>query len=825
MGKGIILRVLEGTVLSPELANSLANLLPSYKLEYFSEAPNYQLSFQRRIDSLHSAFLFILDAYPLNPKFTALTTGTLKSYVDECRVASDLKKISVDDLQKELEKFTAQLVDVVSVAWNWPKDKAVKEAIACLNEAEQYVLMSQGRPDLATLIPIENEGKTEYILQWDESIPPYYDQWIRELQEIKRQNYPKTPPWLRSLPGYQRAYFCNLKSDILDFKELIFDLNKFIESWEIIKDTSLYITVDLSQIDKDSQPYPAWFNELNPQLKEMVRALSSSSGSFDSNLKLFKEKLAELETKQDIRNATNSIVKIPEWYWILSDQQQCFLGHVLKKSPSIEEAVSFLSSRHRTLPAPANFALHSLLRINSDGESTILNGRKWRSSHIASRDALHSSQAVQQRHSNSNFSKITEYAKSGQPILMQTLISPIYAVDRLPLIIMDYMPELPPDLELYKIARETVLQSKHAKNTLQNNHPYNFAKKVYYTETNDPDSLSLLKEAKKYVHNQPQLQELLTDYKGVLESPLFSATFRDFAGRELFLSSLEQIIIIKMNGFSYGSCVSGKDRKAIELIHSDAMALYKERYGCWPKFSDPVDSTKRRSFVTFITELYCSRHQQEHAGQNAPGSEGIKTPYWYFTADIVEAINKRLGTDRGLEYEDRLATNNEVKYINNNLRSNLLNKNELHCKLMAKELGEKNCTALYDALVPLMGENQRFQKYNKDSWINAFNLFAESKKDNGSLPTGIRSIQNVMYSASSGKTNVDRLELIFLSVLRRPEQNETRREATISVYSRLRDLLKPCNQGESLQLRVDNAVSEWKSLFSQSMVVNAKCVI
>lgn len=815
MGKGIILRVLEGTLLSPELSNALTKLIPGYKLEYFKGQPNYQQSIQRRIDSLHNAFLFILSAYPPDPKYTPLTIETLKTYAAECKAACDLTKDSLDELHKELERYSTQLIGVISTAWQWTEGRIIKESIAFLNEAEQYVLMTQGRPDLATLVPMQIGGKTEYILQLDESLPPYYDQWVNELREIKLQNYPKTPAWFRTLPEYQQAYFCSLSPTILNIKEIAQDLNAFIGTWKGIKTKSLNYTQELKQIENDSPPYPTWFNNLNPQIKAMVRVLSNSPAKFEKSLQEFKRMLINESPEPEFKNTATLIAKIPEWYWVLSDIQQCFLEHALKNANSIEEAVSFLSSRHRTLPAPANFAAHSLLRINSAGEFSTLGSKRWRSSHVASRDGLTWSSAVQQRHSTANFSKVTEQARPGQPILMQTLISPIRAVDYIPSVVFDYMPELP-DLELFKIAQNTVARSSRATDTLQHNHPFNMAKYYYYTEINDSNSLALLKKARQFIGSKPGLEELLNSYQCVLESSAGSATVWDYVGRELFLSSLEQMIIHHIGGFSYGSCVSGKDRKAVELIHSDAMMLYKESFGCWPKFGDPKE--ERLAFVTLVVDLYCSRHQHEHAGQNAPGADGIKTPSWYFPNDIADAINKRLGTDKGLEYDDRLASDNEVRYINKHLRSNLLNQNEMLCKLMASQLGEENCTRLYDALSSLINEKRRFQKTTTE-W--SVTWFSEPKKENGSTPTGIKSILGVMQSETAGITNVQRLEQIFIAVLSRPRTDATRTEATNSVYNRIRALCEPCKVKEPLQKRVNLAVDEWKYLFEDSKEKNA----
>ncbi|HEN5536732.1 TPA: oxidoreductase, partial [Legionella pneumophila] len=177
MGKGIILRVLENTILSPQVFDTLERLLPGYKVEYFKEQPDYRKSIARRIDSLHDAFSFILKAYPLDPKHTSLTVATLSTYAAECKASCDLEKLTLEELHLELERFTAKLVEAIAIAWKWPKGKAVKEAIASLNEAEQYVLMSRGRSDIATIMPIEMDSETKYVLQYDESLSPVYEQW------------------------------------------------------------------------------------------------------------------------------------------------------------------------------------------------------------------------------------------------------------------------------------------------------------------------------------------------------------------------------------------------------------------------------------------------------------------------------------------------------------------------------------------------------------------------------------------------------------------------------------------------------------------------
>lgn len=809
MRKGIILRVPHGTELSSELLHALEDRFPGYILETYHQKPDNHRSFVRRVNSLHKAFSFLLDAYPLPPQSSFLVKSTLDDYVAECKEATSDVKGSMDELHKELEKYTAKLVEVIALAWG----TSTKEAIELLNEAEQYDLMRQGRYDLATLTPMQLGENSDYIIQLDETLPPYYEQFLTELKQINAQECPKTPSWLRELNEHQQAYFCNLDRKIGNPAEVVQDFNGFLLNWASIKKKALSLVTDLQQIASGSLPLPAWFNELSPHLREMVRVLAVDPTTFDKKLNQFKKRITSESFKRECADTVAHISSIPQWYWVLSEHQQYFLEHVLKGCEKVEDAVTFLSSRHRTLPLPANYAAHSLLAVGRDGNIRELSKKRYRSSHIATRDGLDWPEAVQQRHSDSNLAKVMEYAQQGKLAILQTLISPIHAADYVPTWITDYLTTLPPDLELYKLARAAVERRAKVQAILQNNHPYNLAKRLYYTQSNDKDSLNLLAVAKKYVSSTPGLQILLDQYKSVLESAAGTATIFDYAGRELFLSSLEQLIILTIGGHPYGSCVSGKDRKAIELIHTDAMILYKELYGSWPVFDELPNKENRIRFVSLVADLYMSRHHQEHAGHNAPGSEGIKTPHWYLPEDIATEIKKRLD-ERALENDDRAATDNEVKNIfiggHKKVKEYSLPENTLLCRLVARQLGKANCNRLYDALHLLINEKSLFTPIESSSrWSVPF------FSDPPTSPDGIKQIFDLMMSPSSGKDNIVRIEKILQIVLDRPEFDESRTEATNSVYGRLRAFLKS-HDGTNFPEVVGKTVEEWTHLFNKS---------
>jgi hypothetical protein len=125
------------------------------------------------------------------------------------------------------------------------------------------------------------------------------------------------------------------------------------------------------------------------------------------------------------------------------------------------------------------------------------------------------------------------------------------------------------------------------------------------------------------------------------------------------MAALEEFIVTRLGGISYGSCVSGKDRKGLETIYTDAMELYLHTRRRLPRYDDISRSPEeRRIFVEIFADLFVSRHQQNSAGLNALGSDGIKTPELYLPDDIQQAIKAR--NPQLLAESDRLASNNEL---------------------------------------------------------------------------------------------------------------------------------------------------------------------
>lgn len=113
--------------------------------------------------------------------------------------------------------------------------------------------------------------------------------------------------------------------------------------------------------------------------------------------------------------------------------------------------------------------------------------------------------------------------------------------------------------------------------------------------------------------------------------------------RPLFKACLIQILVDKTGGNAYGSCKSGKDRKGMETLHTDAMLIYQRLHGKLPHYNDNAED--RKIFVEMFVDLYFSRHLHETASQNAPGARGIKEMTNNLPKDILAEINKRSATE------------------------------------------------------------------------------------------------------------------------------------------------------------------------------------
>lgn len=408
-------------------------------------------------------------------------------------------------------------------------------------------------------------------------------------------------------------------------------------------------------------------------------------------------------------NIRQNKAPLPLWYQHIEPMERRFLATILKQAKSKSDLpklfVNF-SSRLRTIPGMANFRQHAI-SILDDRLEPLLQNRRYASSMVSSRDIQKSSipQAVRDHHTLTNIYHIIE---EGLPKLiteklantefndgdtvnldfkmaLQTLISPKYTELFLPdKKLHDDKIEAADKFTYHKLKTNYSATDKHNKNanidliidlTLRpTNHALNKANKLDYTVRTNAHCSSFVTDAQEFLHqntthkNYSEIQALVNQYEQLKQTDDFSqASWRDANKRELYLSSLEQLLTVLQGNLSYGSCVSGKDRKAVELLHTDAMLIYRRLYGTWPTYFD-TDNAERARFVNIFCKLYTSHHHHYAAGFNADGSEGIKNIDDYLPADILYNLRALYAQacpngESSLIADDAFASFNELRSI------------------------------------------------------------------------------------------------------------------------------------------------------------------
>lgn len=286
------------------------------------------------------------------------------------------------------------------------------------------------------------------------------------------------------------------------------------------------------------------------------------------------------------------------------------------------------------------------------------------------------------------------------------------------------------------------------------------------------------------------LARLSRDYQNLLGSPTLSATCLDYYGREMSLAGLESLLAHAMHDMiATGSCISGKDRRPLALMHASAMWLYHHRYGTWPSYFDRGEARAR--FVDILSDLYLTRQAHEHAGQNAPGADGIKHPHNYFPADVVEAIKRKAGDDV-LVRHDRLASNNEVKDIFSREKGVIgslklffsdaydqIKPGQASCTLAALKLDADSRLGLLGQL-KIINSETRFWQSRRSYTLPFFG------SDRG--PDGVDSFKTIGNRAGTSPINV--LAAIYMGVLSRPQKYWPRDDDTQDYYAQLKSLIQ-----------------------------------
>ncbi len=339
----------------------------------------------------------------------------------------------------------------------------------------------------------------------------------------------------------------------------------------------------------------------------------------------------------------------------------------------------------------------------------------------------------------------------------------------------------------------------------------------------------------------PQLatvEELFKIYNSILSFELSDAYSQ--RSRELYLAAYEEILTHETGGFFCGSCLSGKDRKALLAIFTAAIRIYKAIYNEWFQFRE-TNVEKINAFNQIVKAIFESRHFQVLAGQNAPGAEALKTVFTYLPQGIVDLLSK-------LDEEDRIATNNDVKHIPSKINkitsvlgeiawptSNIDNYiievmqwcDQLlpHKKLainerikpqlltVAQQIGDQLCTDLYTALRNLL--------HQRDLWIKRTSSPTRHFKNNqSSLPYGIN--QAVAFMEKDSPHNViNRMAILLGIFFDRQGISLTRHQNTQELYNEIESLCY-CVDANAVQVKARELIDTWQERFEKSKEHNVR---
>lgn len=801
------------SAINEDFKNNLKKIIGEFDIELYPPMADLARSYQRRIESLYKAFLLIMEVIPMRADMDRKGIMACRQYAHQSVSFKDC--IEIEDYQKKLVNYTADLINTIIANYLWPAHRSLNRhqtAVALLNTADLYVIMQEGRANLATLLQIDAEEdvassstakQSHWLLLHDRQHFPFCELTMEEFVRIKAMETPFiTPSWFRELTPHLQSYFYKAAHLTTNIGFLKIHLNSLLLEWKKLLETRRYIIqgdLQLIAIDDDLTRLPDWFRCLSLEQQQMVKRMVHSK----ITLAEFEGRLKELSSSLTLiaKDHSSSFVahlphlrSLPYWYLLLSDDEQRLLNFSLRKTDNLYDAVSFLSSRLRTLPGLSNLAEHSTMFLDEQGNIIKPHYIRVRSSHICSRAVLDLPPEIIRLHAERNLEHILRFGDN-KPALIQTLISP----DRITYNVLGM-----PDYPLYYELAQVIQSVQHRRQIFYPNHPYNIARMVYLTYGSNPQCNALLEHAERFYSEAydhvntdksrgllseeelNDLQFLINEYRSVLNSEMGSATWKEAwnkRGRELHLSALEHLLTFIFKGLAYSSCVSGKDRNWINIAYTDAMLIYREIYGSWFGFKD--EAMKRTQFMTIFGQLIISRHGDEHAGQNAPGAEGIKHPVDYMPGDgpgiIHHLLNLLPGARCPLEIADKLASNNDVDEIINSAQQ--INIEMPKFEIAAQKLSEESRKQFLDQLQETLGDEEFWLRQRKNRYPLQDRIITPR------APQGIETLKNI-FKARLSMNSMTLLARIYQGVDTRPEKESLRSEATQKLYGAILYLLK-----------------------------------
>ncbi len=750
-------------LLNPAIKARLLKELGDCDERFYELLPDRRKSYQKRMTSLHQAFLHLLDNVPANN--AALSTTELKNYADFYYNYDALADKGRD--KSDLARFKSFLTMAIQNHWQLEKP----EAVELFDRAEAFYLISQGRPNIATIVPA-TDGV--YVLV-NEILTSCPKESISDLRVIKNSDCPISPPWFQALSPLEKKilHISNFTGD-----NLLLNVNLMIVKWNLIKkNESKQLAFDLQNILQGTASEIEWFTSLEPSLQAELQLYlkmgkeSDLSARIDKQLRCVKKCVTSL--KKNHYEDLLILKKSPFWYLLLSTPTQQLLYKELIRHKAVE-SLPAVSAKLRCLPVVSNFARHRLLKINAHGECTTLS-EQYRSSHAAPRDIMDGFSEIYDLYTRRNLEHIVDTFLSHYPdkleFMLSMLLSPINTIPLAQSLINSWYPL--PDTHLYNQLQKSfpLVQEQSRIDLHQINTPLNSA---LYIEPVDKGYAKFMTHFARFRQlGREKINALCDDFEYYMSSTIPSIH------NNLCLSTMVTLLMQEIQGGACTQCVSGKDRTAIHELHTAAYRIYYDQYARWP---DQYDPNVRTIFVDIFAALYLSNHEHMCASQNAPGAEGVQNASEYIPYDLRLAIEAKNNsafksltptdaepTSLRLKEDSHLASTNEIKdFKDYNLDFKPKDENfNFYVKILKVD------ALVADKIIGLLTDicrNEMFWRQLK----NSYNFFATG------FPNGIDGIKAILSNDSMH--SVEKLAHCLIRLKDKITANGSRHALTENFY-------------------------------------------
>lgn len=658
MKKSILLRLPQGLNLSKGLALSLQKIFQQNIMVVQHETSSVDLGacYERRKRSLYHAFLFIMRAIPLVSDSEPEVHQFLSWCLAESKPADNA---SLNAHQMALSKYITYLIEAIMFYWG----PFYTQAIEWLEKAEQYVLLEQGRSDLATLSVIEVRNEKRVILQWEKQLPPCSPETLQELEIIRdNSEVDQMPAWFRLLPPYERQF---LKTILQDSENAsIEDLITFIPSGL----SSIPALADFSE------HHLLVLSEEGNLVKNFTKRITSGT-PVTSDMEIQIGSLGDIHCLRNLRQVYHQVEGLA-WSIQTVSHHMKFLSGYMPFSGLLFGTFLYLQ------------LCKSLMDLKEEMP------------------------AMEVYFTNHPLTPQTDFLDSHLPL---------------------YEDGSAGDFEECSVFLEGV-ERRLTKNKTENS----------------------------------SLQKLKQQYQDLLYPLMKPLSYSIYYSRAMWLLSLENALFMQNDGISYGIYEHGKDKKALQIIHTNTILLYETFYGVWPSIQDL--GSDRQDFNNLLAHLFQTKHFQALAEQSVPGRFGIRNVSRYWLPDTLEAIANLAG-DKIFEVENRLALNYKME-VSIGEKKPSWDQQYMPCLVRSIQLSEENRLTLLAHLNDLVKDESLWilkKRYNPGIWQET-------------LPVGVEDMRIIL---NSGLSAAERLANMYHLIITHPELFSRRTATTHIVYESL----------------------------------------